>query len=73
MVRRVCRELGNKKNIMVFNDEAHHYYRRNPDGEDVHLCQAHRLHSAAFMRSAGAHLPPPIGTRRSRALNVEGS
>ena len=33
MVRRVCRELGNKKNIIVINDEAHHCYRRKPDGE----------------------------------------
>ena len=33
MVRRVCRELGNKKNIVVINDEAHHCYRRKPDGE----------------------------------------
>jgi type III restriction enzyme len=37
MVRRVCRELGNKKNIIVINDEAHHCYRRKPDGEDVKL------------------------------------
>ncbi|MGH9895730.1 MAG: BPTD_3080 family restriction endonuclease, partial [bacterium] len=37
MVRRVCRELGHKKNIIVFNDEAHHCYRRKPDGEDVKL------------------------------------
>lgn len=28
MVRRVIRELGNRKNIMVINDEAHHCYRR---------------------------------------------
>jgi type III restriction enzyme len=34
MVRRVCRELGAKKNIIVINDEAHHCYRRKPDGED---------------------------------------
>ncbi len=27
MVRRVCRELGNKRNILVLNDEAHHCYR----------------------------------------------
>ncbi len=27
MVRRACRELGNKKNIVVINDEAHHCYR----------------------------------------------
>ena len=31
MVRRACRELGNKKNIIVINDEAHHCYRRRPD------------------------------------------
>ena len=37
MVRRVCRELGNKKNIIVINDEAHHCYRRKPDGEEVKL------------------------------------
>lgn len=37
MVRRVCRELGNKKNIVVINDEAHHCYRRKPDGEQDQL------------------------------------
>ena len=31
MVRRVCRELGTKKNIVVLNDEAHHCYRRRPE------------------------------------------
>ena len=34
MVRRVCRELGNKRNVIVINDEAHHCYRRKPDSED---------------------------------------
>jgi type III restriction enzyme len=33
MVRRVCRELGAKRNIVVINDEAHHCYRRKPDGQ----------------------------------------
>lgn len=37
MVRRVCRELGNKKNVIVMNDEAHHCYRRKPDSEDDSL------------------------------------
>ena len=37
MVRRVCRELGSKKNIVVINDEAHHCYRRPLKGEDVKL------------------------------------
>ena len=35
MVRRVCRELSTKKNIIVINDEAHHCYRRKPDAPDV--------------------------------------
>ena len=35
MVRRVCRELGNKKNIIILNDEAHHCYRRKPDAESL--------------------------------------
>jgi type III restriction enzyme len=30
MVRRVCREFGSKRNIVVINDEAHHCYRSRP-------------------------------------------
>ena len=37
MVRRVCRELGAKKNIIVLNDEAHHCYRHKTDAEDEKL------------------------------------
>jgi type III restriction enzyme len=37
MVRRVCRELGSKKNIVVINDEAHHCYRRKQEAEDDKL------------------------------------
>ncbi len=37
MVRRVCREFGNKKNLVVINDEAHHCYRRRAGGEEVKL------------------------------------
>ena len=37
MVRRVCRELGNKKNIVVLNDEAHHCYRSKPAEEGEKL------------------------------------
>lgn len=43
MVRRVCRDLGNKKNIVVINDEAHHCYRRKPDGEEVKLTGDERM------------------------------
>ncbi len=34
MVKRVCRELGTKKNIIVINDEAHHCYRRRDNGDE---------------------------------------
>lgn len=37
MVRRVCRELGSKKQIIVLNDEAHHCYRSKPLGEPEKL------------------------------------
>ncbi|MBK5229195.1 MAG: DEAD/DEAH box helicase family protein [Actinobacteria bacterium] len=37
MVRRVCRELGNKRNIVVLNDEAHHCYRSKPAEEGEKL------------------------------------
>jgi len=37
MVRRVCRELGNKKNIIVINDEAHHCYRHKVEVEETKL------------------------------------
>jgi type III restriction enzyme len=34
MVRRVCRTLGTKKNIVVINDEAHHCYQSAPQSEE---------------------------------------
>ncbi len=37
MVRRVCRELGNKRNIVVINDESHHCYRHRPEEEEEKL------------------------------------
>lgn len=42
MVRRACRDLGNKKNIVVINDEAHHCYRRKPDGDEEKLTSDER-------------------------------
>ncbi len=43
MVRRVCRELSTKKNIIVLNDEAHHCYRRKPDADDEALTGQDRV------------------------------
>jgi type III restriction enzyme len=42
MVRRVCRDLGTKKNIIIINDEAHHCYRRRVGGEEEKLTGAER-------------------------------
>jgi type III restriction enzyme len=46
VVRRVCRDLGNKKNIIVINDEAHHCYRRRPDAEAEALTGEERQEAA---------------------------
>jgi type III restriction enzyme len=35
MIRRVAEELMGFKNIVVFNDEAHHCYRENPGNESI--------------------------------------
>ena len=41
MVKRVCRELGTKKNIIVINDEAHHCYRQNlPKNQEVFISKS---------------------------------
>ena len=37
MVRRVCRTLGSKRNIVVLNDEAHHCYQSAPQAEQEKL------------------------------------
>lgn len=37
VVRRVCRELGNKRGIVVINDEAHHCYRSRAESENEKL------------------------------------
>jgi type III restriction enzyme len=37
VVRRVCRDLGTRQQIVVINDEAHHCYRRKPGGETERL------------------------------------
>ena len=42
MVKRVCRELGNKRNIIVINDEAHHCYRHKPETEKERMTREER-------------------------------
>ena len=54
MVRRVCRGLTPKKNLIVLNDEAHHCYRRKPDGDRESLTGEDRV--AAKLREETARL-----------------
>ena len=42
--------LGTKRNIVVFNDEAHHCYRRKPDGEDEKLTGEERVKRSSAKR-----------------------
>jgi type III restriction enzyme len=42
MVRRVCRALGTKKNIVVLNDEAHHCYQSAPQSQEEKLSAEER-------------------------------
>ncbi len=75
MVRRVCRELGAKKNIVVINDEAHHCYRHRAGGVEEQLTGDARKEAAK--RDEAAHrLARPLhflvrlvdGQQRTRAL-----
>jgi len=52
MVRRVCRELGSKRNIIVLNDEAHHCYRPKDDDTCVGRIN-HETHPRARYRGEG--------------------
>ncbi len=63
MVRRVCRELGNKKNIIIINDEAHHCYRHKPDGEDVKLTGDDRKEAEEREKSARTWITGLEGVR----------
>jgi len=52
MVRRVCRDFGSKKGVVVINDEAHHCYREKPDGESEQLSADERQEVKANAEAA---------------------
>lgn len=52
MVRRVCREIGTKKNIVVINDESHHCYRTKPQAEVEKLDADEKADAAAREEAA---------------------
>ena len=52
MVRRVCRTFGNKRNIVVLNDEAHHCYQSAPETEEEALAAEERADAAQNEKDA---------------------
>ena len=54
MVRRVCRELGTQKEIIVLNDEAHHCYKPRPSDTPDKLTTEEKKEAKA--RDADARL-----------------
>jgi type III restriction enzyme len=52
MVRRVCRELGTKRNIVVINDEAHHCYRQRASEEEGKLSSEEKAEAKANAEAA---------------------
>jgi type III restriction enzyme len=52
MVRRVCRTLGTKRNIVVINDEAHHCYQSAPQSEEEALLAEEKAEAKAAEEEA---------------------
>lgn len=72
MVRRVCRELGNKKNIIVINDEAHHCYRRRV-GDDEPVLKGDERKAATPTSSFASGPLAPWERVRVRATSTSSS
>ncbi len=52
MVRRVLRDLGTKKSLIVINDEAHHCYREKPESEEEKLAADERVEAGQNREAA---------------------
>jgi type III restriction enzyme len=82
MVRRVCRELGNKRNIVVINDEAHHCYRRKPEdsgekgaklaGEDLKEAKQRDEEARVWISGLDPLLPPRLRVLGRHSLPLGG-
>jgi len=69
IARRVCRELGGKRSIVVINDEAHHCYRHRIDADEEKLAgderrdAEHREEAARIWLNGLAAVRDKIGLR----------
>ncbi|MEJ7812561.1 MAG: DEAD/DEAH box helicase family protein [Gemmatimonadaceae bacterium] len=72
VVRRVCRELGNKRGVVVINDEAHHCYRGRvgTDGEGEKLKGDDRKEAAQREEEARVWLSGIEAVQRKLGVKV---
>ena len=70
MVRRVCRGLGNKRNIIVLNDEAHHCYRHKVDGVEDELSGDERKEAQQREESARIWISGLEAVRRKTGIKA---
>jgi type III restriction enzyme len=70
VVRRVCRELGNKRGIIVINDEAHHCYRRRPDADEPALKGEERKEAERREQEARVWLSGVEAVQRKMGVKV---
>ena len=70
MVRRVCRDLGAKRQIIVFNDEAHHCYRVRPSAKKVRLSPDERQEAKQRTEQARVWLAGLQAVQRKLGIKV---
>lgn len=70
VVRRVCRELGNKRGIIVLNDEAHHCYRRRPESDEPELKGEERKEAERHAQEARVWLSGVEVVQRKMGVKV---
>ncbi len=70
MVRRVCRDLGHAKNIVVINDEAHHCYRGKDDTEAETLTGDERVEATRREEEARVWISGLDAVRAKRGLRM---
>ena len=70
MVRRVCRDLGAKRQIIVFNDEAHHCYRVRPSAKRESLTADERAEAKQRTKQARVWLAGLQDVQRKLGVKV---
>jgi type III restriction enzyme len=70
VVRRVCRGLGNRKGVIVINDEAHHCYRSKPETDGQKLVGDERKEAEKREQAARVWLTGLEDVKRKLGVRV---